>query len=396
MGLGSDRWISPASSLKLLAAREKGLTEFGDDPFAENLVRLIDALNGDGELSEAGKALTEGEILRHLRNRLEIRTYLSHHPEILSSPVPAPIFVMGLPRSGTTFLHNLLALDEGLRHLKTWETLHPCPPPAVDRASIAARIAAATQFLNQWKADVPNFDATHLVDPTGPDECSQLMNMAFAQAGFQNYMRVPSYFDWLMRSIDFRGVYRFHRSVLQLLQWREPIRRWVLKYPNHILAMTEIRAVCPDAVFVVTHRDPAQTLASLCALTAEYRASRYDSVDRPGIGWEMMEFVGQHLARFMRFRASPGGNDGVIDVDYYRLVADPIATVGEIYDRTDLAMPDSVLRHLRTWTAANPKGKRGVHAYRLADYGLDSGTVNDWFEGYRRRFAIKLENEALK
>src|SRR6185312_6379240 len=180
------------------------------------------------------------------------------------------------------------------------------------------------------------------------------------------------------------------------LQWREPARRWVLKYPNHILAMAEIRAAYPGAVFIVTHRDPAQTLASLCALTAEYRASRYDAVDEHGVGREMMDFVARHLGRFMQFRAASGGDAGIIDVDYYRLVADPIATVGGIYDRAGLPMPESVRTHLLTWTAANPKDKRGVHSYRLADYGLDIGMVDDWFQDYRRRFAVKLESEVAE
>jgi hypothetical protein len=378
-------------SLKKAAASEFGLDGFGDDPFAENYVQLISALSADGDLSQTGIALTEAEILRLLRNRLEIRRWLTEHPEILNEPIERPIFLMGLPRSGTTFLQNLFDQDDRLRLLRTWETLRPCPPPAADPGSVAPRVTAADEFLNGWRRDVANFDATHLMDVTGPDECAHLMSAAFTQAGFQNYLQVPSYFEWLLRSADFSAAYRFHRSVLQLLQWRAPRKRWVLKYPNHMLAMADIRAVYPDAIFVVTHRDPAQTLASLCALTEQYRAARYDVRDRHGIGREMLHFVSRHLDRFLVFRDSPDGNDGVINVDYYRLVADPVSVVTDIYERVGMSMSERVQQQLADWTHDNPKGRRGRHSYRLTDYGLGKDSAGAVFAEYRRRFSIQAE-----
>jgi hypothetical protein len=301
---------------------------------------------------------------------------------------------MGLPRSGTTFLQNLFDHDARLRLLRTWETLKPCPPPAAEPSSVPARIDAASAFLNRWREDVENFDATHIIDVTGPDECALVMNVAFADAGFQNYLKVPGYFDWMVDGLDFAAAYRLHRDVLRLLQWQAPKRRWVLKFPNHMLAMAEIRAVYPDAIFVATHRDPVQTLASLCALTEQYRSARYAEQDRREIGREMLDFVGRHIARFLALRDGPDGDAGVVDVDYYRLVADPAAAVTDIYARLDMAMPETVRRKLGDWIAANPKGKRGVHTYRLADYGLDADAVaaDPRFAAYRRRFAVGREH----
>jgi hypothetical protein len=380
-----------AAELKATAAAEAALSVFGDDPFAENFTRFVGALNEDGMLSVDGIALSKAEILRLLRNRLEIRHWFSARPEINAVPIEKPVFLMGLPRSGTTFLQNLFDHDDRLRLLRTWETLRPCPPPAAEPSSVAPRIAAADAFLNGWRRDVANFDATHLMDVTGPDECAHLMSAAFAQAGFQNYTQVPSYFDWLLETGDFIAVYRFHKTVLQLLQWQAPRRRWVLKYPNHMLAMPAIRAVYPDAVFVVTHRDPAQTLASLCALTEQYRAARYACQDRHEIGREIAHFVSRHLDRFMAFREGPGGNDRVVDVDYYRLVAEPVSLVEGIYDALGTTMPDRVRGRLLEWIAANPKGKRGEHRYDLADYGLNREALPPTFSDYRRRFAIAQE-----
>jgi len=376
-------------SLKQRAAAEMGLADFGVDPFAENFARLTRALNGDGAQTAQGVAASEAEVLRHLRNRLEVRAWTERHPEILAEPIEQPIFLMGLPRSGTTFLQNLFDHDDGLRLSRTWETLRPCPPPAAQPDSVAPRIDAADRFLNGWRRDVPNFDATHLMDVTGPDECAHIMSMAFAQAGFQNYLKVPSYFDWLLAEGDFQAAYRLHKTVLQLLQWRAPARRWVLKYPNHMLAVAAIRAVYPDAICIATHRDPAQTLASLCALTEQYRGARYDTNDRPALGREMLHFVKAHIDRFMAYRA--GGDEGIADVDYYRLIANPVSAVANLYERIGMTMPASVRTKLAGWIEANPKGKRGKHEYRLADYGLDAGDVDGAFAPYRERFGIERD-----
>jgi hypothetical protein len=380
------------TKLKQRAAVELGPMAFGDDPFAENFDRLIGSLNYDGEQSAKGLALSEAEMLRLLRNRLEVRAWTERHPDILAEAIDRPIFLMGLPRSGTTFLQNLFDHDDGLRLMRTWETLRPCPPPAAEPQSVPARIVAADRFLNGWRRDVPNFDATHLMDVTGPDECAHIMSMAFAQAGFQNYLKVPSYFAWLLAEGDFEAAYRLHKTVLQLLQWQAPRRRWVLKYPNHMLAIADIRVVYPDAVCVVTHRDPAQTLASLCALTEQYRAARHDANDRHALGREMLHFVKSHIDRFLAYRDGAGGDGGIIDVDYYRRVADPLSTVAELYRWIGMSIPDRVRTRLAAWIDANPKGKRGRHEYRLADYGLEVGIVDAGFADYRRQFDLPLEN----
>ena len=384
------------NALKQQAAAEFGRKAFGNDPFAENFESFLQSLNTEGRLTPAGEATTQAEILGLLRNRLQIADCIAEHPAILAEPIPRPIFLMGLPRSGTTFLQNLFNHDPQLRTPRTWETLNPCPPPGAEPASVAPRIAAASRHLNQWRDNVENFDATHLIDVTRPDECALLLNMAFAQAGFQNYLRVPGYFDWLLESGDFAAVYGFHKTVLQLLQYREAPRRWVLKYPNHMLAMPQIRALHPGAVFVVTHRDPLQTLASLCALTEAYRGGRYAQQDRAGIGAEMRHFVQRHIDRMLSARDTPGFENGIIDIDYYRLVADPEGVVAGIYVRIGLDMPAGVRAALRRWIAANPKGQRGRHDYRLADYGLEADAVNAGFAQYRSRFAIPLEHVALE
>jgi hypothetical protein len=383
-------------ALKQQAATAFGQEAFGDDPFAENFEHFLQSLNTEGVLTPEGQAITGAEILALLRNRLEIAACLAANPAIRAEPISSPIFLMGLPRSGTTFLQNLFNHDPQLRTPSTWETLTPCPPPGAEPASVPPRIAAASRHLNQWRENVENFDATHLIDVTGPDECALLLSIAFAQVGFQNYLRVPGFFDWLLDEGDLAPAYAFHKTILQILQYRTSPRRWVLKYPNHMLAMTQIRALHPDAVFVVTHRDPVQTLASICALTESYRGGRYPTQDRAGIGAEMLHFVQRHIARMLDARATPGFCSGIIDIDYYRLIADPQATVAGIYARVGLEMPASVRTELANWIAANPKGKRGKHDYRLTDYGLDFFSVNAGFAPYRSRFAIPMEHEALE
>lgn len=384
-----------ADALRRQAAEWTGLDAFGPDPFAESLDRLLDSLASDGDLTPEGVEMTCGEFSGYLRNRLQVQRCLRQIPQIAQQAIERPVFFLGLPRSGTTLLLNLFDHDERLRLLRTWEAREPAPPPALDAASVQRRIDSARGMLGQWSSDVPNFDAMHLLDVEGPDECTMLLSNAFAQAGFHNYLNVPGWFDWMADRLDFDAAYGFHRVQLQLLQWAAPQRRWALKYPNHVLAIDAIRRVYPGACFVFTHRDPDVTLASLCSLTHELRAPRTAGNDRRVIGAQMSRFVLKHLERIVEFRDSPPARDcTIVDVDYYRLVDQPLAVVDEVYRAIGMTMSPAVEQRLASWTRANPKGKRGAHRYTADEFGLQRTGTGDAFSRYRDRFGIRSERVA--
>jgi hypothetical protein len=382
-----------ADALRRAAAAAAGEPCFGPDPFAPGLDALLASLRREATLTDAGREATRIELVRLLHNRLEVERWHREHAALAREPIERPVFLMGLPRSGTTFLHHLFDHDPCFRLLRCWEALRPCPPPAVRPGTVEERVAEARRFLGEWKSDVVHFDALHLMDPDGPDECTALLSQVFAQAGFLNYLEVPSYFDWLLAHADFAAVYRHHARVLQLLQWRAAPRRWVLKYPNHLLAMHEIARLHPEATFVVTHRDPVRTLASLCDLTFEYRGARHARGDRREIGRQLWPFVLRHVERLLAFVDRGGAPLRVVDVDYYRLVADPLACVREVYAALGLPMPEAVRRTLVAWAERNPKGRRGEHRYRLEEYGLDAEEVDAGFAAYRARYAIPHERD---
>jgi len=399
-----------ADALRREAARLAGRADFGADPFAENLERLLDALAAADALTPEGLETTRAELTGYLRNRLEVQRWLARMPWIEARPIVRPIFFMGLPRSGTTFLLHLFDHDPRLRLLRTWESREPAPPPALDPESVARRIESARRFVGSWQGEVEGFDALHLLDAEGPDECGMLLANAFAQAGFPNYLEVPGWFGWMLESLDFDAAYRLHRQQLQVLQHGAPERRWALKFPNHLLAVPAIRRVYPDAAFVYTHRDPDTALASLCSLTCELRAARSRRVDRRAVGREMSVFVARHVERILAFRSpassattgaagSPraaGALDGavVVDVDYDRLVADPVAVTDAIYAAVGMPMADAVAARLARWTAENPKGRRGAHRYAAGDFALDPAETEAVFAAYRARFGIRREAQA--
>lgn len=381
-----------ADALRHQAAELAGAPEFGPDPFAENLERLLESLATDGALTPAGVEMTRAEFADYLSNRLQLQRWLRELPQIAAQPIERPVFCLGLPRSGTTFLLNLFDHDERLRLLRAWESREPTPPPALDPESVTRRIESARRSVGQWKSDVATFDAIHLLDVEGPDECTMLLSKAFAQAGFHNYLNVPGWFDWMADALDFEAAYRLHRQQLQVLQWAAPPRRWALKYPNHVLAIDAIRRVYPGASFVFTHRDPDVTLASLCSLTHELRAPRAAHNDRRVVGEQMTTFVLKNLQRIMEFRNSRAAQDcPVVDVDYYRMVETPVAVVDEVYRALGMSMSDAVERRLSQWTANNPKGKRGTHRYTSEEFGLRPERTEDAFSAYRERFGVRRE-----
>ncbi len=383
-----------AATLLVRAEEEVGISD--SDAFVRaNLERLIDALEATSGMSAEGFAGAERALLMDTINRLEGLRWLRDYPEIGRERVEQPVFLMGLPRSGTTYLQYLFDCDERFRQIRTWEALTPWPPPGGDPAGAEDRRASWAERRRQVSADVPGFEALHLYDEDGSEECHAFLEQSFGAAGLNNLYRVPEYFDYLLDEADLSASYRVHQRQLQLLQWRQPRRPWTLKYPNHVLAIPQILQVYPDARLVMTHRDPVQALASIANLSKRLRQTRCDgAVDRADVGRHMRHFVRRHIDRIMAAVAGPHG-DRIVHVDYYALVDDPVAVILDIHARLGIDSPEEVLRAVADWRRANPKNARGANPYSCAEFALDEEAIAEEFSDYMGRFDIPRESAGL-
>ncbi|VWX53684.1 sulfotransferase [Novosphingobium sp. 9U] len=365
-----------------------------DPGVAENLARLTASLAETFPMSAAGEAQARRMLVTDSINRLESAKWVQQYPEIAEEPIVAPVFLMGLPRSGTTYFQYLFDRDPRFRLIRTWESIMPAPPPGFDPASVTRRRAAWVE-IQKARAHFDGFEALHLYDEDGSDECHAFLEQSYGAAGLHNLYRVPAYFEWMLSGLDLVETYRIHKRQLQCLQWRSEPRPWALKYPNHVLAMDQILQVHPDARFVMTHRDPAQVVASIAKMTWNLRSQRAAApVDKREVGQDMLAFIARHVERIMAFDAGPAGGR-VVHVDYYALIADPVGEMRRIHAGLGIDTPEGVATAVQGWHAANPKNARGRNDYSLAEYGLDHDVVTATFAEYRRRFAIPSEGEGL-
>lgn len=389
-----------ALTVEAVVARAQALTDVDDpDPshFVENLAAAVDSMNRDAALVPGASDHFVAMLAVALRNRMEVDRCLADEPAIEDSALAPPIFMTGLPRSGTTYFQYLFDQDPSLRMLRTWEGDRPAPPPAVDPESARRRREASIETARRnHEATGGKIDAFHLTDVDGPQECLAILDQTFVNPGLLWTMSVSGYLDHLLHHADLVAAYEHHATVLKMLQWGAEPRRWALKWPCHLLALDAIATVHPDAMFVVTHRDPVQALASNCSLTQMLRAGTSQKADPEQIGRDMLELVRQHVDRLVAFdRAqSDAGRASLLHVDYYELVDAPEAVMPGVFDAVGLEWTDEVDERVRTWRAENPKGRRGTHEYRLDDYGLDREAVAADFAPYIERFAIPSEDAA--
>ena len=365
------------------------------EAFLANLGVLVDSLNAEARLSDFGAAAASWMLSDALRKRIDVSWWWMNTPEIRARAVEQPIVLTGLPRSGTTYFQYLFDREPSMRMLRTWEGDDPCPPPAIDPVSVERRRARTEEAHRQRRqADGGALDAFHLSDPDGPQECVMVLDQTFANAGHYWTFRVPTYFQSVVDGLDLTAAYEHHRRALQVLQHQAPVARWALKWPCHLLALEEILQVYPDALIVVTHRDPIQALASNCSFATYLREKFSDHVDRGEVGRQMKEMVGSHLHGLVDFDDAHGTRVPVAHVDYARVVADPEAVMAEVYDALGLELTASVRRSIIAWREANPPGKRGTHRYDLGDYGLDVDQVAEEYAFYTDRFDVPRETSS--
>jgi len=385
---GVPRLPLDADGLMEAACRRTGLGDFGAPTFEAPLRLLVRSLEADAGLSLFGRIAARQDLKQILTNRLRMEDDCRRHPEIRRGAVARPLFITGMPRTGTTLLHGLLAQDPMARSPMGWETLFPSPPPQRSRFKKDKRIEIAQFQMSMLYRVVPEFKRIHGVGARLPEECLVVTAPTFYSFQFQTMYHVPTYQSWL-EAQDLTPSYRGHKRFLQHLQWRCSGDWWVLKAPAHIFGLPELFGVYPDARVVMTHRDPLPVVASLASLTTVLRSAFSDTVDPLAVGPEMSERWGRGLAKALDDRAAgrvPAGQ--ILDVAYRDLVDDPIATVRRIYDWADLPLTGAAEAQMRAFLADHRKDKHGRHEYTLEQFGLDPDEEARRYHEYSQRFGL--------
>jgi hypothetical protein len=373
-----------ADELERAACAETGLDDFGDHFYREGLERLVDSMNDEGELTENGEMMQRIRLLSLLGARLGVEATYREHPEIAEQEIEGPVFVIGLPRTGTTALSQLVAADPQFRSLRLWESGSPVPPPETASEHTDPRIAGAEAGLAMMNEMFPLMQTMYHSEATTATECQDLMGMTFRTVHFDGSARVPSYMQWVV-DCDMRGTYAYHRRVLRLLQWHCPPRLWHLKTPVHMFALDALLDAYPNARFLWSHRDPAKVLGSVCSLVHYTRSWSSDRDDAAELGEEMTARWWEAVRRAMEFRARVG-DERFADVAFTDLQTEPIAALTRAYEQIGLTMSAASRDAVAGWAGQHEPGSHGAHSYELADFGIDADTVRARFAPYITAF----------
>jgi hypothetical protein len=381
---GADRLVSlEPDELLATAMRDTGLADFGGDTWRPHFDVLIRALTQESDLHLVGRIVVRSEILQALRNRLRLAQHWHANPDVLRREVASPVFIVGSPRSGTSILHELMAVDPATRSPAMWEMQRP-----LDELDCAESVDRVVQF---WHDLQPEYETMHANSGFLPNECIFITLHEFLSDHWGGNHVVPSY-DAHLRSADPVPAYRYHKRFLQTLQASAASARWLLKAPSHLFHLESLFEVYPDARIVRTHRDPLKTLASATSLMGTLKWMRCNGVDMSAAPARLASGF-EHIYRREIAERTRGGlpDDRFVDVRFADLVGDPVAAVERVYGQLDWPLSDDVRQRVSAYAAAKPRGSRGVHDYSLEQVGLDAAEERERFAFYMDRYGVAPE-----
>ncbi|MEX2256803.1 MAG: sulfotransferase [Acidimicrobiia bacterium] len=388
IGDAADMVPLDADELVATASRATGLTDFGPPTWEEPFRRLVDALDTEASLHVLGRLMTRHDLQRHLQTRLRVTQTLRDRPAIADEEVVAPVFITGPARSGTSILQELLAQDPGLRAPLAWELAFPIAPRAGEPDE---RVAWAECEFDLWCDVQEEFRAVHELSARLPEECLWLFAPEFDSGFWATCADIPSFMAW-RAGTDMEPPYRFHQTMLRVLQHGAPARPWVLKSPVHQHRLATLFSVYPDARVIQTHRDPVRVVPSAASTVAAGRWLRSDSVDPLELGASIAFGMGFLLNGVAEQRSSGAlPEDQIADLHHLDLLRDPVAAITGASERLGLPIDDALPDLVTGYLAARPQDKHGTHRYSAADFGLDVDTIRAEFAPYTATFGVELE-----
>ncbi len=376
--------------------RAGGASDFGGPSFVSSLNRLVRSLNEEARLNQMGVVIASERLMQHAVNRLLYINDRKQHPAIAAEKIVKPVFIVGMPRTGTTILHDILAQDPRNRAPLTWELMAPSPPPEKATYHSDPRIARCEAIFPMIEKMIPGFKAMHPMGATLSQECVMMQSDTLTSCLFHNQFRVPSYQDYIDGQGDgaapWAEVYEFHRHQLQHLQWKHHGERWVLKTGAHLWSLEYLLQEYPDARIVFTHRDPVQSMTSYASLTTLVRTMSSSEVDPFEIAQDWIPRLCAAMNHALDVRENAKYPDAKIYEMYFdNFAADQFREVERIYEHFDIDLPGDAADVMREFIRENPKGKHGEHRYKESDYGIDPDTVRKSFARYIEHFGLRPE-----
>jgi Sulfotransferase family len=377
MATGRDN-VGTAEELHAAAGRITGLTDFGDDPYLDGLEVLLESYAREAALTPIGNRVAHAFLRGALVARQLSEAAWRRHPGHVEVRVEQPIFVTGLPRTGTTALHRLLTADPAHQGLELWLTEVPQPRPPRETWAGDPAFQAVQSRYERHNVEHPEFMGVHYMSADMVEECWQLLRQSMRSISFECLAHLPAYSAWLDAQ-DWTPAYRRHRRNLQLIGLTDPGRRWVLKNPSHLFALDALMEVYPDALVIQTHRSPRTAMASMCSLAAHATAGWSEVFTGAVIGRDQLELWSRGLERFRAERAKHDPAQ-FFDVGYDDFVRDPLATVEAAYAHFALPLDDAARTAMARLHAGSRSGAgRPAHRYTLSDFGLTGEEVDERF-----------------
>jgi len=374
------------------AVAQTELDDFGAEDFRERLGVQLDEMNADPERTGLGRMLMFGDCVRYASNRLRIHDLLKRHPEIREIPIEKPVIVIGLPRSGTTNLVNLLASDSRFRSMPLWESYQPVPDPreSVGEDGVDPRWTRCQGMWESMQVGAPFVAAMHPMEPDHVHEEIELMTPDFSSYNLEWVARAPQWRDYYL-SHDQTPHYEYAKSVLQIMQWYRPRERWVLKSPQHLEQIGPLMSTFPDASIVVTHRDPIAVVQSTITMVTYGARTAYKTPEPEWYRDYWVDRIGRLLDTSMRDRhLLPEGR--TTDVYFHEYMADEMGTLQRIYDAAGIDFTEAARSEVAAYQDAHPRGRDGRVVYDLRrDFSAEPAQLRARYAEYMKSFPVKEE-----